>query len=126
MDQLSHFPRCLTEEIKKYYKSYILVCVCLVTQLCLTLCDPMDWDTFPGKYWSGLPFSPPGDLPDPGIEPRSPARQAESLLLSHGGSPVFIFFPPDASLSVNFMVTVEGCFLNPQNYKSAPRAETDC
>ena len=25
------------------------------------------------EYWSGLPFSSPGDLPDPGIEPRSPA-----------------------------------------------------
>ena len=34
-------------------------------------------------YWSGLPFPPPGDLPDPGIEPRSPALQADSLLLSH-------------------------------------------
>ena len=25
------------------------------------------------EYWSGLPFPPPGDLPDPGMEPRSPA-----------------------------------------------------
>ena len=32
------------------------------------------------EYWSGLPFSPPGDLPDPGIEPESPALQAGSLL----------------------------------------------
>ena len=31
------------------------------------------------EYWSGLPFSSPGDLPDPGIEPRSPASQAASL-----------------------------------------------
>ena len=30
-------------------------------------------------YWSGLPFSSPGDLPDPGIEPGSPALQADSL-----------------------------------------------
>ena len=28
------------------------------------------------EYWSGLPFPSPGDLPDPGIEPRSPALQA--------------------------------------------------
>ena len=35
---------------------------------------------FPMKeYWSGLPFPSPGDLPDPGIEPGSPASQAESL-----------------------------------------------
>ena len=31
------------------------------------------------EYWSGLPFSSPGDLPDPGIEPRSHALQADSL-----------------------------------------------
>ena len=31
------------------------------------------------EYWSGLSFSSPGDLPDPGIEPRSPALQADSL-----------------------------------------------
>jgi len=31
------------------------------------------------EYWSGLPFPSPGDLPDPGIEPGSPALQAESL-----------------------------------------------
>ena len=31
------------------------------------------------EYWNGLPFPPPGDLPDPGIKPRSPALQADSL-----------------------------------------------
>ena len=34
------------------------------------------------EYWSGLPFPPPGDLPHPGIEPGSPALQADSLQLS--------------------------------------------
>ena len=32
------------------------------------------------EYWSGLPFPSPGDLPDPGIKPRSPELQAVSLL----------------------------------------------
>ena len=32
------------------------------------------------EYWSGLPFPSPGDLPDPGIKPRFPALQADSLL----------------------------------------------
>ena len=32
------------------------------------------------EYWSGLPFPPPGDLPDPRIEPRCPALQADYLL----------------------------------------------
>ena len=31
------------------------------------------------EYRSGLPFPPPGDLPDPGIEPRSPTLQADAL-----------------------------------------------
>ena len=42
------------------------------------------------KYWSGLPFSSPGNLPDPGAEPVSlafPAWQTDSLLLHHLGSP---------------------------------------
>ena len=40
------------------------------------------------EYWSGLPFSSPGDLPDPGIKPRSPALQADSLLTKSPGKPV--------------------------------------
>jgi len=31
------------------------------------------------EYWSGLPFPSPGDLPDPGIKPRSPALEADAL-----------------------------------------------
>ena len=40
------------------------------------------------KYWGGLPFSSPRDLPDPGIEPTSPALRVDSLPLSHQGSPI--------------------------------------
>ena len=39
------------------------------------------------ECWTGLPCPPPGDLPNPGIEPMSPALQADSLPLSHQGSP---------------------------------------
>jgi len=42
------------------------------------------------EYWSGLPYLPTGDLHDPGIKPASPASpalQADSLPLSHQGSP---------------------------------------
>ena len=56
----------------------VCVCVCVVTQLCLTLYDPMDCSppgslstAFSRQYWSGLPFPPPGDLPDLGIKPAS-------------------------------------------------------
>ena len=37
------------------------------------------------EYWSGLPFLPPGDLPDSGIKPTSPALQADSLPIEPPG-----------------------------------------
>ena len=40
------------------------------------------------EYWSGLPFPSPGDLPNPGIEPRSPVLQADSLLSEPQGKPL--------------------------------------
>ena len=39
------------------------------------------------EYWSGLPFPSPGDLPNPGIEPRSPALQADALSSEPPGKP---------------------------------------
>ena len=42
------------------------------------------------EYWSGLRCPPPGDPPDPGIEPRSPALQADSLLSEPPGRLVAI------------------------------------
>ena len=60
----------------------------LVTQSCLTLCDPMDCSLrgplsmgfSRQEYWSGLPFPTPGDLPDPGIEPGCLALHEDFLL----------------------------------------------
>ena len=54
----------------------------MVAQSCLTLWDP--WTIQPmelsrPEYWSGQPFPSPRNLPFPGIEPRSPALQADSL-----------------------------------------------
>ena len=40
------------------------------------------------EYWSGLPFSSPGDLPNPGIEPRSPALEADALTCEPPGKPL--------------------------------------
>ena len=40
------------------------------------------------ECWSGLPFPSPGDFPDPGIEPRSPALQADALPSEPPGKPV--------------------------------------
>ena len=57
-----------------------------VAQSCPTLCNPMvaTYQAPPSmgfsrqEYWSGLPFPSPGDLPDPGIEPRSPTSQPDA------------------------------------------------
>ena len=58
--------------------------LCLVSQSCPTLCDPMDCsppgssvhgDSLGKNTGVGLPCPPPGDLPNPGIKPRSPALQ---------------------------------------------------
>ena len=45
------------------------------------------------EYWSGLPFPPPGDLPDPGIKPGSPALQADSLLTELPGNTTGVSSP---------------------------------
>ena len=58
-----------------------------VSHSSVRLCDPVDCSP-PGssvhgisrqEYWSGLPVPSPGDLPDPGIKPRSPALWADAL-----------------------------------------------
>ena len=69
--------------------------LCLAAQSCLTLCDFMGCSlpgsSVPGglqaKYWSGLPCPLPGDLSIPGIKPRSPALQADSLPSEPPGKP---------------------------------------
>ena len=44
------------------------------------------------EYWSGLPFPPPGDLPDPGIKPQSPALQVDSLSSEPPGKPIYTIY----------------------------------
>ena len=66
----------------------------MCAQLCPILCDPMHcillgslfMEFSKQGYLSGLPFSSQGDRPNPGIEPSSPALQADSLPLSRRGS----------------------------------------
>ena len=53
-----------------------------VAQSCPTLCDPMEYTSMEfsrPEYWSGEPFPSLEDLPNPGIKPRSPALQVDSL-----------------------------------------------
>ena len=59
-----------------------------VAQLCLTLCNPKFSRL---ESWSGYPIPSPGDLPIPGIKPRSPALQMYSLPAELPGKPICIF-----------------------------------
>ena len=78
--------------------------VVLGVQSCLTLCDPMNcthrasWSMgfLRQKYWSGLPFPSPGDLPEPGIQPTSlvsPALQLDSLPAEPSGKSLCLLTP---------------------------------
>ena len=76
------------------------VCVHTQSESCPTLCDPRDCRP-PGpsamgfirqEYWKGLPCPPPGDLPDPGIDPEFPASPALA-------GRFFTTEPPGTSLS---------------------------
>ena len=79
----------------------------LVAQSCPTLCDPKDCNPpvihesmgfSREEYWSGLPCTSPGDLPDPGIEPSSPVWQADSLSYEPQGSLAIFKYPPQIPL----------------------------
>ena len=66
------------------------------------------------EYWSGLPFPSPGDLPNPGIEPGSPASEADALTSEPPGKPLdelrWTKSKPLSSLLIPF-VHVLGLFL---------------
>ena len=69
-----------------------------VTQLCLTLCNPMDctYQAPPSRgfsrqeYWSGVPLPSPGGLPDSGIKPGSLTLQADALPSKPPGEALFL------------------------------------
>ena len=56
------------------------------------------------EYWSGLPFPSPGDLPDPGIEPRSPTLQADAL-------PSELPICLGSAILLNFVIVLGWCFI---------------
>ena len=75
----------------------VCVCVCvLAAHSCLTLCNPMDcsppdssvYGILQARILGGVPFPSEGDLPNPGIKPRSPALQADSLPSEPPGKPL--------------------------------------
>ena len=87
-----------TEVTPEHWGGFPVLCCCccsLVAQSCPTLCDPIDCGPpgssvhrdSPGKNTGVNSWPPPGDLPDPGIKPRSPALQADFLPSEPPGKP---------------------------------------
>ena len=78
-----------------------------VAQSCPTVCNPMTVQSMEfsrSEYWSGQPFPSPGDLPNPGIEPRSLVLQADSLPAEPQGKP--------KNMGVDILSLVQQIFLN--------------
>ena len=113
--------------ISTFPPSCVCVCVCVcVAQLCPNLCDPVDHSP-PGYYVHGIlqartlewvPFAPPGEsswsgchslpqgnLPDPGIEPGSPALQADSLPPELLGKPLLVLREMQVKITMTYPYT---------------------
>ena len=90
-DQRDFFDDIHTYKSSVDWQSFVVVTLNggggLVTKPCLTLASPwtvarqapLSMQFSRQKYWKGLPFPSPGNLPYPGVEPGSPALQADSL-----------------------------------------------
>ena len=74
-----------------YVKSLSRVQLC-VTPWTISSQAPLAMGFPRQEYWSGLPFPPPGDLPHPGIKPRSAALQADSLSSEPPGKLLLTFY----------------------------------
>ena len=78
---MSHFHRFLICKMRLGGGGLVAkLCLTLVTPWTVACHSPRSMGFSRQEYWSGLPFPSPGDLPDPGIEPRSPALQADPSL----------------------------------------------
>ena len=90
---------CSNVRLTPFSISVVTVCVCSVVSDSATPRTgahqaPLSVEFPRQEYWSGLPFSSPGNLPDPGIEPMSlvsPALQVDSIPLAPPGKPISHF-----------------------------------
>ena len=86
-------------------------CPTLVTPLTAAHQAPLSAGFPRQEYWSGVPFPPPGNLPDPGIEPRSPTLQAVSSTACR----FFLTKPPGKPsgriYSLLFLCLIYSCFI---------------
>ena len=84
---------CFLDAVKSEVK--LLSCVWLfATPQTVAYKAPLSMEFSRQEYWSGLPFPSPEDLPKPGIEPGSPALQADALPSKPPGKPWWRRAPP--------------------------------
>ena len=108
-----HFDVLVWERLDHQLLSCLLQCVHVQSLSRVRLfCGPMDCN-LPGSsvHGSGFPFPPPGDLPNPGIEPCLLHRKVDSLPLSHlGTASAYLTSTPPAPSS-EFPISVNGTIL---------------
>ena len=93
------------------------------------------WGFSRQEYWSGWPCPPPGDLPNPGTEPRSPVLQADSLPSEPPGNTMFRNFanmfrnfcnlPRDCKINLNYIMDNQhiSMIVNSQSISIAPQTK---
>ena len=67
------------------------------------------------EYWSGFPFPPPGDLPDPGIEPMSPAL-AGGFFTTEPPGKLYMWNLKKKNVQMNLFYKIEICIFTKQKY----------
>ena len=99
-----------TEHQKIIFECFVCVCECVCVCACVHVCMLSCFRLFETlwtlacqaslsmgcsrqEYWSVLPHPPPGDLPDPGLEPRFPTLQADCLPCESTGKPACVGSP---------------------------------
>ena len=107
----------------------VCVCVCLCVRVCIHVVvvvrspncvslfatprtaafqGSLSMGFFRQEYWSGLPFPSPGDLPDPGIEPMSPALAGGFFTTEPPGKPAYIYIY--TNIQYNYMYIGAGVY----------------
>ena len=81
-----------TSHVQLHIFKFVLIKFGLWTPCTVARPAPLSMEFSRQEYWSGLPFPSPGDLPNPVIEPRSPALQADSLLTELPGNSLIFKF----------------------------------
>ena len=77
-------------------------CMSLIAPWTVACQAPLSMGFSRQEYWSGLPFPSPGDLPHPGIKPRSPTLQADSLPIELQENPMNHWIKPIRFTQLNF------------------------